>query len=202
MKLVVLSLAFVFGSFTLSAQSTGSQGVGVAGMEGLNGQSSAQQTMALQTMRVSSGCPVAMRLNQAFSGGLREAGKGQSSPTYSAKLHLLLSQIPRGKIVAASAKTALVTVRGYDATPRFELVSPADAPLVKMMKIQFVPVNLKGATADFRVVGIVSASSLDIDSLTYADGSSWKPAQGQTCTVTPNPIVLIGANYNSGAAKP
>lgn len=202
MKLVVLSLAFVFSSFSLAAQNRDAQGF-VVGITSPDGQTSAQQTMALRAMNVSSGCPVAMRLNQTVSGSLREAGKGQSGLTYAAKLHLVLSQVPHGKIVAASVKAALVTVHGYDGTPRFELISSGqNTPAVKMMKIRFVPVGLKGATADFLVVGFASASSLDIDSLTYADGSIWKPAQGETCTVAPNPFMLIGANYNSGAARP
>lgn len=37
---------------------------------------------------------------------------------------------------------------------------------------------------------------LEIDSLAFANGSSWKPAAGEVCAVMPNMFQLIGKSGN------
>jgi len=41
------------------------------------------------------------------------------------------------------------------------------------------------------VAGLPWASLLEINSITFANGNTWKSAPGRTCTVTPDPFVLV-----------
>lgn len=203
MKLAIFPLALVFGSLALSAQSAGSSGFGVAGMQRLSGPRTAEAVALPPGTQFSQGCPVAMRLNQGMNGALRHVGKGQKQLVYAASLHLEVSRAMLGKPLTANVKAASVTVHGYDGTPRFELVSPGPRPLpARKMEIRFVPKDGEGAIADFVVEGMVSASWLEVDSLTFANGSVWKPSQGESCTVRPNPFQLIDAGSGAGAAMP
>ncbi|HEX8712924.1 MAG TPA: hypothetical protein VF730_13685 [Terracidiphilus sp.] len=200
MKLAVLSLAFVFGSISLSAQSTRSEGFAVAGTTSV---SATKTAWALPGAQLSRGCPMAMRLNQRISGSLRQVGRGQKRLVYAANLHLEASRATPGNTPAANVESAKVTVHGYDGSPRFELVSPGPGPLpVKQMEIRFVPQDNSGSSADFVVDGIVSASWLDVESLTFSNGTVWKPSRGESCTVRPNRFMLVGAGSSAGAAKP
>jgi hypothetical protein len=194
MKLVLLSLVFTLASITLSAQNSGTQrfkapgiqGFGVAGMAGLG-------SAVSYRVQVSQGCPVAMHLNQKVNSALRQVGKNPKRLDPAANLHLEISSAPNSIAKAAAIKAAMVTIQGYDRTPRFELVSPSPGLPVRTMYIRFAPVAGDGASANFHVNGIVSVSRLQIDSLTFANGATWRPARGESCIVIPDPFMLVGA---------
>lgn len=196
MKLALLSLAFVFGSTTLFAQNGGTQRFKAAGEQsfGVARVESLGASPATARIQVSQGCPVAMRLNQQVNAALRQAGKGQKASVLAASLHLEISNALNSKEKAAAVKAAKVTVQGYDSTPRFELVSSSAGLPVRTVNIRFSPVAGDGASADFFVNGIVSASQLRIDSLIYANGTTWMPARGESCIVTPDPFMLVSAH--------
>jgi hypothetical protein len=193
MKLALLSLVFAFGSIPLSAQNAatqrfkvpGTEGFGVAGIAGLG-------SAASYRVQVSQGCPVAMRLNQKFNSAVRQVGKDPKRLDPAANLHLEISSAPNSNAKAAAVKAAMVTIQGYDRSPRLELISPSPSLPVRTMHIQFAPVAGNGASADFAVSGIVSVSRLQIDSLTFANGATWRPARGESCIVTPDPFMLVG----------
>lgn len=202
MKKAVFPLVLIFGSFPLFAQNARAQSVRNAGLQVQSGAVSAPQATALRA-QFSSGCPVAMRLNQRISGGLRETGKGQQKVAFLANLHLELANATSSRAIAANVKAAAVTVHGYDGTPHFELVNPGQTGLTaRSMEIRFVPQVGNGAAADFSVNGIASASWLEVNSLTFANGTIWKPARGESCTVSPNPFKLVGADSGAGRSKP
>jgi hypothetical protein len=47
--------------------------------------------------------------------------------------------------------------------------------------------------ADIVVDGVSATQTIDLVSLTYADGSSWKLADGASCRIAPDPLMLISA---------
>jgi hypothetical protein len=203
MKKAVLSLVFVFGWFAVYTPGGNAQNIRSAALQAQSATASAQQAVTLRA-RLSSGCPVDMRLNQSTNSRALETGRGQQGHAFAASLHLDLSNAPGSKAVPANVKTADVTVHGYDGTTRFELVSPGLASpgqeklTVRRMEIRFVPQDGKGAAADFLVNGIVSARWLEVNSFTYANGTSWRPARGESCIVTLNPFELVGADSVAG----
>ena len=48
-----------------------------------------------------------------------------------------------------------------------------------------------GVSGDFRLPGFVSADRIDLQSITYEDGSTWKLAGKESCRVAPDPIMLV-----------
>lgn len=197
MKLATLLFVLAVGSSPLVAQNAPAMKLGVVRTV----RPSAPYVAASARFQVSHGCPVSMRLNQQVNAALHQAGKGQTVPVLAASLHLEISDALNGKEKTASVKAAKVTVLGYDGTPSLELVSPSPSLPARTMNIQFVPVAGDGASADFSVRGIVSASQLRIDSLTYASGATWIPARGESCIVSPDPFMLVGSHWDAGAAQ-
>ena len=47
------------------------------------------------------------------------------------------------------------------------------------------------AAADLVLRGLTSVSRVRLESLTYADGTSWQTEQGSACSVTPSPLMLV-----------
>jgi hypothetical protein len=46
-------------------------------------------------------------------------------------------------------------------------------------------------SGDFGLPGFASASRVDLDSVTYSDGTVWKLAGNEMCHVAPDPMMLI-----------
>ncbi len=170
MKLVVLSIACLFPSCYLAAQ--------VA-------------APAQFQIHVSSGCPVSMRLNQAFSSASHLVGNSQNSTSSATWLHLVLSRGPNATIFPPGIRSADVTVHGYNSEPRFELVSPGDAPIVRSLHVGFTFAGNGEVSSNFAVSGLASAGWLEIVALNFANGKTWMPARGETCTVAPSLIKLV-----------
>lgn len=179
MKFAILSIALLFGSCAVAAQ-VRSQGEFV--------------------LHESSACPVAMGLNQAAATELQLAGNGPGKRLFETRLQLVLSPAPQVRAFPAGIQSADVTVHGYNSDkPEFELVDPGDAPIARSLVVKFIPAGDGRVYSDFVVRDLAAAGWLQIDSLTFANGSSWKLAAGEVCAVMPNMFQLIG---KSGTVVP
>lgn len=133
-------------------------------------------------------CPVAMRAErrgtqwvmQARSGGRSVAGQ---------RIYL---EIERGKDTAVEAK---VTVHGTRARARFlpalstENQGAADA--LKSFTLHANSADKGNIASDLRLEGFTSVQSVNLDSITYADGSVWTARAAQRCSVEPDPLMLV-----------
>ena len=135
-------------------------------------------------------CPAAMRLDQGSSTQMIRTGHGKSSPVMTPKLTLWPQT--NGSITAAT-----VTVHGFpavtgaiplavDAIPRREEISRT-----LMLKLKW---ENGGYSAELLLQGFGAVTWLDLNALTYADGSTWRWAADKRCGVAPNPLLLIGAH--------
>jgi hypothetical protein len=87
-----------------------------------------------------------------------------------------------------------VTVRGL--TPKGRVTQAltdqdeaSDAE--KSMEIRFSAEPGKGASADVWVPGLSMVKSIDMQSVTFTDGSTWKLPAEKTCRTFPDPVMLI-----------
>ncbi|MGH9600401.1 MAG: hypothetical protein ACRD27_11100 [Terracidiphilus sp.] len=200
MKLAAVLFALLFGSLTLAAQ-TANRGFGVAGMEGLAG-----PNVVYQPSRVSSGCPVSMRLQQTPGGRTETVQDGKRVEQPSTRLDLTVTAHP-----AARVRSAAITVHGFDGRQHIvpvgaqavkpETVWPGaskpasdDSAFTRKLDVNFRPAGGRGATAEVWVNGIGAVNWIDVDSIVYADGSTWKPAPGESCRIEPDPFELISAH--------
>jgi hypothetical protein len=63
--------------------------------------------------------------------------------------------------------------------------------VTRALELSFTPDGDKSVSTHLVLPGFTSVSSIDVVSVTYADGSTWKPIQGQACRVTPDPFMLV-----------
>jgi hypothetical protein len=214
MKLAVLSLAFAFSSLGLAAQSAAPAGLSTYRIGGTG-----------------DGCPVSMRLQQTLSHQLQTVQNGKLVKMPATQLTLTLgmgttstygvtgtySRDPNKQPpspakparLPARVAFATATVHGFRAGPQFELVSPAVGQNVrgnrspapqKRLKLRF---NSRdgSSVAEMWIPGFGAVRWLGLDSITYSDGTTWKRNSNQTCAVSPDPFMLVGADSAGAPAN-
>jgi len=183
----LVSFAILFGAAMLPAQTAASWGV--AGMEGI-GNPPQTQTVITQLPPQSNACPVSVQARQAASWNRMEVGNDHPKGP-AQRLHLTLVN-PKPKQITG----ATVTVRGLTPKTRVTLtpmaVDSAPSDAAKTLNVTFPDGTGKEVSADLWVPGLSAANSIDLTSVTYADGSTWKLAAGHTCHATIDGFMLIG----------
>jgi hypothetical protein len=129
-----------------------------------------------------------MRAQHAADGDLlavnssHPKGIGQS-------LHLTVTSPDSRQIASAT-----VTVRGLSPKGRVTQAlasqdEPSDAE--KTMDIRFAAEPGKNAAADVWVPGMSAIKAIDMQSVTFTDGSTWKLPAERACRTFPDPVMLI-----------
>ena len=142
------------------------------------------------------GCPIDMRVRQGISGGMLAVDKdGVERLVFVPRLNLFLNDLRRDKKIVS----AVVIVRGtagkahieqLDAVPASRSDS-ASRVIARTLNVDLADWGEPGVSGDLRLPGFTSASRVDLQSVIYDDGSTWKPSGSQTCRVRPDPIMLI-----------
>jgi hypothetical protein len=172
----------------LAAQS-GSQSYGAITTIGPNGQ------VTSQTFTVPNPCPVSMQATHGSDGTMIKTGPTHPKDAHSTgigqQLHLTLRS-PDQRIIAS----ATVNVRGWTAKGRIAHADTGNdsALAVRTLTAPFAAGPNRSASADLRAPGLTSISSVELVSVTFTNGTTWTPAQGKTCRVSPDPMMLI-ANH-------
>lgn len=224
MKFAVLSLAIAFSPLSLAAQGAPSAGLStyrVAGIgTGCPVSMKLEQSLSHQLQTVQDGKVVKSPATQltltlgvlvpsgAMVGGM-EPVQGNKQSAASSKPARLLPRVA----------FATATVHGFGTGPEFvpvdglvlprESVSTGAARNVRGNRSPAPQTNLKlhfnsadgSSVAEMWLPGFGPVRWLDLKSITYADGSTWKPAKGETCTVTPSPFMLVGADSAAAPAN-
>jgi hypothetical protein len=184
-------LAVSLGSITLAAQSTNrptqpSTSFGAAGMEGV-GQQSAQPT-TLKATPFSATCPVSLHAGHLADGSLvrtdnaHPRGVGQW-------LSLSFTGRDEKQITRARLTVRGLTPKGHMTQARSVGTGSVDA--VQTFNVEFSPGPQSIAVANLWVPGMSAVQRIDVQSVDYHDGSTWKLADGQSCSVRPDPLMLV-----------
>jgi hypothetical protein len=132
-------------------------------------------------------CPVGVLVSHLSDG--RTIKTGTTHPMgLGQRLHLTLTS-PDSRSIAS----ATVNVRGWTAKGRKEQAGKdKDAALpVRTLTVPFTAGTGRTAWADVWAPGLTAVSSVELISVAFGDGTTWTPAQGKTCQVTPDPLMLI-----------
>ncbi len=199
MKPVSALYLVLFGAMSLAAQTAPTQ-VGPRGTPSMEGpatvttyNSDTQKTTTIVVpVPASSGvCPVSVHAQQSSTATAMEVDS--SRPKGLAQLlHLTLAKQPDSSRIAR----ATVTVRGLLPKTRATLTpmtlgsDPSDA--TRTLDVAFPAGSDKNASADLWVPGMSAVYSIDLVSVTYADGSTWKLAAGKTCHTPIDGVMLVG----------
>lgn len=187
------------------AAQNGGANFGVAGMEGM--QSGATGTIfttgpngqaSSSTFTAPNACPVSMQASHLSDGSMIRTGPAQPQGAHpkdvGQRLHLTLFS-PDQRAIAS----AVVKVRGWTARSRMERASTGPNPSVgpnrgqtmRTLTVRFTAGENRSATADLWAPGLTAVSSIELWSVAFTDGSSWEPANGSACRVSPDPIMPI-----------
>jgi len=142
-------------------------------------------------------CPIVMRAERRPGQIIMQARNARNSEPQAAGQRIYL-EMERGEHAAVEAT---VTVHGTRAQAR---AFPAQAspilstPAVKGRSEMARSFTLRPASQDAERIaynllleGFTSVQSVSLDSVTYADGSVWRAATGRSCSVEPDPLMLI-----------
>lgn len=139
-------------------------------------------------------CPVFMSARQRGAGGLVAVDHIQSAgPGPYQTIDLTL--VPIQKSQPSEITEALVRVHGL--TPRTRAI-PADsvasgpAEITRTLHLTFDSQGPNARDAELALHGFTSVDFIELVSLTYADGSTWRHSE-QACRVAPDTMMLIGA---------
>lgn len=184
---------------------------GVAGMENITTVGPDGRTIATtQAVKLPNPCPVSVEASHLSDGNIVRTGSGQfqigpgqvnppqgerlpvdGTKGVGQRLHLKLKS-PDERMI----DRATVSLRGWTATGRTEQLGqlgPNKASTLKMqtLTVFLTPAADRAATVDVWAPGLTAVVSVELLSVKYSDGSKWTPAQGKTCRVTPEPLMLI-----------
>jgi hypothetical protein len=154
---------------------------------GAPGQSSLTWSRSLNA----NNCPVTLQADHAGLFVKRDVNdRGLQSTVLNQRIHLTITNLSAHNIVSAE-----VTAHGLSETWRFvPLMATQPVPdLAKQVKLT-VDVKAKDrASHDLAFSHFATVTSLDITTLTYADGSSWRATAPGACSVTPSPRMLVSS---------
>jgi hypothetical protein len=164
--------------------------------------SSASTTVYVVPTPSDSSCPVSMHAQHGSGGGMRFVRNGQSpAPSGVAQhIHLTMGTAREPARVAAARVTVHGTSAKWRTVPTAQMLDGPDAKSSDMRKTLNITFNSnstasadesEGASTDMVLSGFTSVQSITLDSLTYTDGSIWTPAEGRTCRVVPDPLMLV-----------
>jgi hypothetical protein len=182
-RAALVSFIIVLGSAVLPAQIGSQNGFAVVTTT-LNGQEQVKSTVILPGQQ--SGCLVLLTARQA-PGGDRMMVNGVQVKGIAQLLHLIVSGMNSRRIVAAN-----VTVHGFANKGRVvQAMSTQDTPdASKTFDVRF-PAAPREVSADLAVHGLSAVSVIDLNSVTYSDGSTWKLTAGSACSSRIEPIMLV-----------
>jgi len=176
--------AILLGGSTLVAQGSG-QSHGVAG---ISTQDTAQGPVTLIEHGSLPACPVSMRAQHVSDGSMVKTQAGHRSGV-GQWLHLTVVSEESKQVAKAT-----LTVRGFSAQGHVTDAGNAKSAqfnAVRTLTAAFVADEDHSATADFWVPGMTAVQRIDLRSLEYVDGSTWKTGNDASCHVDPDPLMLI-----------
>ncbi len=182
MKRSAIALAFLLSSFTLAAQNGSPSGAAsVAGMQTLSGN-------AVAVRQPMSGCPIGMQASQGVWNHTIAVQKGLGNQKFGQRLALTLKDSRHAGIAAA-------TVRVHGLTDKSRVVQAgndaATQDAATTVRLSFGSQEESGVTGDLWIPGFTAVTSVELQEVSYRDGSAWRVSGSDICRVQPDPVMLI-----------
>ncbi len=158
-------------------------------------QSASQQQNQLTTIllpAVSSGCPVSLHAQHGADGNMLNVDKGRPKGL-AQLLRLTLTNPDSRQIVQANVRVHGLSGKGRvaQATSAQKNSGQDNSDKVESMVVSFSPGQNKSVSGDLWVPGMTAVLSIDLNSVTFADGSTTSFSGRDLCHVAPDPLMLI-----------
>lgn len=184
-RLIAISFALLLGSTALAAQA-----VDQYRLQKFDPQAWQYAPKVTVEIWEPHGCPVSMRAQQTAGWNMVkvEPRQPRESLTFQS-IHLILADGRTAQVTGARVK-----VRGLTDKARVLPASGQEGPseITRIVNVNFDGGGMNEVAADLVLHGFTSIKSIDLQSLTYADGSVWK-AEELVCRAFPDPLMLVGA---------
>jgi hypothetical protein len=185
-----LPLVFLFAAPTLFAQQWVMPGT-------------TKSTVLHRPRTVGASCPIGMRarhgagvpvsMNAGPPTESRPIAPDSPASTHARaqSIHLTMTNLLSREIVSAQ-----FVVHGYSNKERaMNLANSSPDP--DLAKTVDVVLDVKGkseASSDLSLNRFAAVTSIDLSSITYADGNTWNTPSAETCSVTPDLIMLVASS--------
>jgi hypothetical protein len=155
----------------------------------------AQQPATLhRSENTSASCPVDMQARHTMQTPVSMNADGDSAPGSKVvpqlqRLRLTLTNPSSRDIVSAD-----FTAHGFSNKPRAMDAGLNEPDLAKTIDV-VLGVKGKGhASRDLSLNHFTAVTSIDLNSITYADGTTWHAPSPGACSITPSMVMLVAAN--------
>lgn len=95
---------------------------------------------------------------------------------------------------AAQILTASVRIHGYSGKNHMVQTGGATGDATKSVTVKFNRETDGSVFADLYIPGFTAVTYLQLEDVSYADGSIWKMSDSNICRVAPDPLMLIAAH--------
>lgn len=136
-------------------------------------------------------CPVGMHALQGSGSGMLAVRNGKPTEEPAQHIHLILTSATAARIVAAK-----VLVRGQSGSASIMPASDkaeSTSGVSRTLHLAFKSESADSVAADLPLPGFTTVRSIELQALTYTDGSTWAVAGEQACHVAPDPMMLVGS---------
>jgi hypothetical protein len=144
----------------------------------------------------STGCPVGLRAQRQVTPGTVIVKNGREDQRarenkFTQRLRMTLTNPNWREVVGIQ-----ITAHGFSAKARVVPTVSAQSDASELKKTIDLKLNVgynQHAITDLMLDAFTSVSRIDLDSVDYADGSSWHSSAGQTCHIAPDGIMLVSS---------
>jgi len=149
----------------------------------------------ISTAPTSSSCPIGLRADPAV---------GLTTNTIDARNGVTKTGIPTQTLTmelnnlgSRNITRAQFTVHGLTGQGQVNpatLSDPDAGTTSKQVELSLTVAHNSKASAPLLAEGFTSIRWIELDSLTYADGSAWHASPQHTCSITPNRLMLVASH--------
>lgn len=141
--------------------------------------------------RTAQACPVSLRAQHGVDGGIRNVDK--SKPEGVAQLlHLILTSKNSREIVEARLRVRGVSPKGRVSNADTFTHGSADA--TRSVSVRFTPSGENEVSGKAWVSGLSAVLEVELNGVTYADGSIQRFNSADGCRFTPDHLMLIASD--------
>lgn len=185
-----VGLGLVLAPLGVKAQSGAPvrQSNGVAGVVQME---NGGQTRTLPVALPPGACPVSLQARHLADGTMVKTGASHPREQ-GQRLQLTLTSPDTRTLASATFNVLGWTAQGHLEQTRAHGAQSADgAQAVRTVQTPLAAGAGRNASADLWAPGLTAVESVELVAVAYTDGSTWTPAAGKSCRVTPDPLMLI-----------
>lgn len=151
---------------------------------------SQEEVLKLAANVLANSCPISLHARHAPGGEVIETN-GKRIQDAVQRLHLIIGDPNSRRIVAAN-----VTVRGFSNKARYmpTMSTEDSSDAAKTLDVRFPSGAGNESSTDVAVPGLNAVTSIDLNSVSYSDGSTWKLAAGSSCRSWVDGLMLVSSH--------